>query len=358
MNAKRSLPRFLLTVSLILFIICGFTVTPIVGAELTSEVSVAYCGLPEHVAVSAESVETEDIEEVDTKNTDSDDLVLGHPAFAVFAPEVAKIYIDFAPVTMSGGDLVILGDDIGIQWDGLYEDWDNFVLDVQDAINEQLHTKQWILVPKGPPGPVTDSPESADTEKVLGNPALAVWAPEVVEICIGGAVAIMSGFALVTLGNDIGMPWDGLYENWDNFVLDVQDAINEQLHIQQWIRVSSSEGQKLLSDAYNSYFSGGGSRGKKDDRCYFEGRLNEDNVLEINQNSLTENQAIHRMGQGKNIITLSQNLAKNLVKRFKGLTKEQASALKFEGDHNPANGWLHHLHYEAKCMRLHLWSWK
>ena len=73
---------------------------------------------------------------------------------------------------------------------------------------------------------------------------------------------------------------------------------------------------------------------------------------------MDESQAVKGMGRGKHIMTLNEELVKNAVARFRGLSKEEVDRMAFEGTHNPENGYFRHLHYEAKGMRLHCWSWK
>jgi len=73
---------------------------------------------------------------------------------------------------------------------------------------------------------------------------------------------------------------------------------------------------------------------------------------------MDESQALKEMERGKDIMTLTPRLARELVGKFRGLSKEAIEKQRFEGDHNPAKGLFHHLHYEAHNMRLHCWSWK
>jgi len=191
-------------------------------------------------------------------------------------------------------------------------------------------------------------------------PAIAGGAaavPEVAEVVIGGATFIVGGATIVAIGEHLGKIWDGVAENFNNFASGVVSTLNDLFAAPNWVDITSGEGQAAMEIMYEYYTATSGDGGKKDDKWYFEARKSHGKI-EINTNRMDETQAAKEMGRGKNIMTLNKELAQNLVGKFRGLSEEATKALRFEGDHNPATGHFHHLHYEAKDMRLHCWSWK
>ena len=199
---------------------------------------------------------------------------------------------------------------------------------------------------------------SAETAPLFIVPAAVSSAPATTELVIGGITVVMTGIAALKIAENLGKAWDNTQKGWDQLMKDTGAALDSLFHAKKWIQVTSLEGQAVMNAIYECY-SGGGSGGKKDDKWYFEARLNHGKI-EINTDRMDETQALKEMGRGKNIMTLNEKLAQNLVGRFKGLSEAEAEALKskFEGTHNPAAGKFLHLHYEAHGMRLHCWSWK
>lgn len=190
------------------------------------------------------------------------------------------------------------------------------------------------------------------------GPAVVVFNPGTAKLVFDGIAVAVAGGVLAEIGNHLGKSWDGVAENFDNFVSGVGSALNDLFAAKKWVGITTSEGQAVMKAVYEYYTATSGDGGKKDDKWYFEARLNHGKI-EINTERMDENQAVKEMGRGKNIMTLTEELAQNLVGRFKGLTEKATKELEFEGDHNPASGYFQHLHYEAKGMQhLHCWSWK
>ena len=137
MDTDRSLLKHLLTAALVMFIIAGLTVTPIAAAECTGkicdissyDVSVACDAIPEHATASVEPVESEDID--DTEETDTVAPLLALPVFC-------EIYIGDVLIVIATSVLLEIAGYLGLHWDEAVETWENFVLDVQDAINKLL----------------------------------------------------------------------------------------------------------------------------------------------------------------------------------------------------------------------------
>ena len=185
----------------------------------------------------------------------------------------------------------------------------------------------------------------------------AVAIPTMGDIVITGITAVVSGAVVIELGNQLGKTWDGAADSWDTFAKDVSEGIDNLFHSKEWIKVTSQEGKTVMTAVYECWNAGGSSGGKKDDKWYFEARIH-DHQIEINPKRLNEEQALKEMGRGKHIMTLNEELVKNAVARFRGLSKKEVDRMAFEGTHNPATGYFKHLHYEAQDMRLHCWSWK
>ena len=94
--------------------------------------------------------------------------------------------------------------------------------------------------------------------------------------------------------------------------------------------------------------------GKKEDKWYFEARLHHGKI-EINTERMNEEQALKEMHRGKNIMTLSQELAQTLVGRYEG---KPPSGVKIEEPHQTREGYFDHANYNAHDMRLHCWIWR
>jgi len=181
--------------------------------------------------------------------------------------------------------------------------------------------------------------------------------PEVASIVIGGVTVVMTGVAALKIAENLGKTWDNTMKGWDQLMQDTGAALNNLFAAPNWVGITTDEGKAVMDAVYEYYTVPLGGGGKKDDKWYFEARLNH-GKLEINTERMDETQAVKEMGRGKNIMTLTEKMAQNIVGRFQGLSKQATKKLKFEGDHNPTTGYFHHLHYEAKGMRLHCWSWK
>lgn len=187
-------------------------------------------------------------------------------------------------------------------------------------------------------------------------PIVSAEIPDMYEVNFDGGIFMMDSYVLVDIGQNLGIAWDGVDEHWENFVSDVEQGLDNLIHAKTWIAVRSNEGKALIKTVDGCYSSGGGSGEKKDYRWYFETRLY-NGQIEVNSARVDEDQAIEEMGHSKNILTLNIGLARDLVGRFKGLTKEESDTQAFKGEHYPEDGVLHHLHYYVHGIRLCCWSW-
>ena len=184
-------------------------------------------------------------------------------------------------------------------------------------------------------------------------------APETAELIIGGITVVMSGIAVLKIAENLGKTWDGAAENWDNFCKGVSKEL-EKVFAQQWVKTANHQGKKEMDAVYDYYTALGSPKGK-DDKWYFEARRNH-NKVEVNMKRLTEEQAVKKMEEGKDIMTLDEGLAQKIVSRFKSGGSGRVGDLKAEpahNDHQKADGHYDHLHYGRNAdERLHCWIWK
>ena len=211
--------------------------------------------------------------------------------------------------------------------------------------------------------PVVNAAPSGIEEPELGGafvlvPA-AVAAPEVCEIVISGLVVVISGAAAVEIGKTLGITWDGIAENWNNFLSNVQNEL-DTVFAKQWVKTANHEGKAAIDTVYEYYTALGSPKGK-DDKWYFEARETHGKI-EVNLNRLTEEQAVKKMEEGKDIMTLDKALAENAVNRFLSGGSGRVGSLDVEDahhNHQKADGHYDHLHYGRNANeRLHCWIWR
>ena len=172
---------------------------------------------------------------------------------------------------------------------------------------------------------------------------------------IAGITVLVTTAAAIKIGKEVGIRWDGEKKNWENFKTDITERIGKLIHSKQWIEIHSEGGRALMTAIYyNDAGAAGAGGGKKDDKWYFEARIH-DHQIEINPKLMSEEQAVKEMGRGKNIMTVSKNLARKVVERYEGKTRPD---LKFEISQKTREGYYEHLNFEAHDMRLHCWVWR
>ena len=204
---------------------------------------------------------------------------------------------------------------------------------------------------------VNAAPNETEEPPVGAVFAAAPAIPAISEFVYAGVVVLIAGVSVVEIGKHLNTHWEDPAESWDKFAKRVSTEL-EKVFAKQWVKVTSPDGEALMTATYECYTAtAGSSGGKKDDKWYFEARRNHGEI-EINLDRMNEEQAVKEMGRGKNIMTLSRELAQKLVGHFEGLPEQAAKDLKFDGDHDPAAGKFLHLHYTAHEMRLHCWIWK
>ena len=185
-----------------------------------------------------------------------------------------------------------------------------------------------------------------------------IW-EQTCEIIISGLVVVISGAVTVEIGKTLGITWDGVAENWNNFLSDVQNELGKVFAL-QWVKTANHKGKESMNAVYDYYTALGSPKGK-DDKWYFEARKNHDKV-EVNMKRLTEDQAVKKMEEGKDIMTLDQKLAQKVVNLFKNGGPGRVGDLKVEEahhNHQKADGHYDHLHYGRNAdERLHCWIWK
>ena len=184
----------------------------------------------------------------------------------------------------------------------------------------------------------------------------AAAAPEIAEVVIAGITVVMSGIAALKIAENLGVTWDGAADSWDTFVKSVSTEL-EKVFAQQWVKTANHKGKESMNAVYDYYTALGSPKGK-DDKWYFEARQNHGKV-EVNMKQLTEEQAVKKMEEGKDIMTLDQKLATDVLTRFKDAGKGRKIDLNVEGAHHETAGYFDHLHYGRNANeRLHCWIWK
>ncbi len=123
--------------------------------------------------------------------------------------------------------------------------------------------------------------------------------PALAKLVIDGFTVIVSGAAVMEIAAHFGKRWNGAQEHWDNF----------------------------------------------------EARLH-DGEIEINPMRLNEEQALHTMSCGKNIIAMNRDSACNIVGRY---TRTDPLDVVIESAHKTRPGFYKHIHYYVKETRLHCW---
>ena len=209
--------------------------------------------------------------------------------------------------------------------------------------------------------PVVNAAPSEMEEPPVGGAVLllAPIAPEVCEIIISGLAVVISGAAAVEIGKTLGITWDGVAENWNNFLSDMQNELDKVFAL-QWVKTANHKGIAAIDTVYEYYTALGSPKGK-DDKWYFEARENHGKV-EVNLDRLTEEQAVKKMNAGKDIMTLDEGLAQKIVNRFKSEGAGRWGDSKVERahhNHQKADGHHDHLHYGRNADEgLHCWMWK
>ena len=189
--------------------------------------------------------------------------------------------------------------------------------------------------------------------------AVAAATPEIAEVVIDGITVVMSGIAALKIAENLGVTWDGTADGWDTFVKSVSTEL-EKVFAKQWIKTANHKGKEAMNAVYDYYTALGSPKGK-DDKWYFEARRVHGEV-EVNMKQLTEEQAVKKMEEGKDIMTLDKALAENAVNRFLSGGSGRVGDLKVENahhNHQKADGHYDHLHYGRNANeRLHCWIWK
>jgi len=182
--------------------------------------------------------------------------------------------------------------------------------------------------------------------------------PVTVKLVVDGITIVVTSAVAMEIGKQLGNTWDGIAENWDNFVSGLSKDLNNIFSAKKWVSITSGEGRAVMTSLSEGYSSPAGG-GKKDDKWYFEARKMFGKI-KIKMERMDETQAVEAMKQGKDIMTLDRELAQKVVGRFKGLSKEATDALEsqFETHHVGKKGYFPHLHYHSHGKRLHCWSWK
>lgn len=202
---------------------------------------------------------------------------------------------------------------------------------------------------------VSIPPASAQAAHAVG---LAAAAPETAEIVIAGITVVMSGIAALKIAENLGKTWDNTMKGWDQLMKDTSSALEKLFHAKRWIRVTSPEGQAVMTAVYECFNSGGSSGGKKDDKWYFEARLHHGKI-EINTERMNEEQAVKEMGRGKNIMTMDEGLAKEIINKF---NKDPPNTKVLIEQHSPGKygkeKYFDHGNFMAKDQRCHVWVWR
>ena len=189
--------------------------------------------------------------------------------------------------------------------------------------------------------------------------AVAAAAPEIAEVVIAGITVVMSGVAALKIAENLGVTWDGTADGWERFAERVSTEL-EKVFAKQWVKTANHEGKAAIDTVYEYYTALGSPKGK-DDKWYFEARENHGKI-EVNLNRLTEEQAVKKMEEGKDIMTLDKALAEKVVDLFKNGGSGRVGELKVEDahhNHQKADGHHDHLHYSRNGVeRLHCWIWR
>lgn len=197
---------------------------------------------------------------------------------------------------------------------------------------------------------------SAQAAPMVGIGIVAV--PETAEIVITGIVVVTSEITALKIAENLGKTWDNTKKGWDQLMKDISSALDKLFLAKKWINVTSPEGKAVMKVVYELYAAGGSSGGKKDDKWYFEARLHRGKI-EINTERMNEEQAVKEMGRGKNIMTIDEGLAKEIVNKFNKdplntkVEIEQHSRGKYGKER-----YFDHGNFVAKNQRCHVWVWR
>ena len=131
--------------------------------------------------------------------------------------------------------------------------------------------------------------------------AVAAATPEIAEVVIAGITVVMSGIAALKIAENLGVTWDGTADGWERFAEGVSTEL-EKVFALQWVKTANHKGKESMNAVYDYYTALGSPKGK-DDKWYFEARQNHGKV-EVNLDRLTEEQAVKKMEEGKDIMTL------------------------------------------------------
>ena len=205
--------------------------------------------------------------------------------------------------------------------------------------------------------PVVNAAPSKMEEPPLGVIFAAAPAiPAISEFVYAGVVFLIAGASVVEIGKHLNTHWEDPAESWDKFAKRVSTAL-EKVFAKQWEKTANHRGQEAMNAVYDYYTALGSPKGK-DDKWYFEARRVHGEV-EVNMKQLTEEQAVKKMEEGKDIMTLDKTLAENAVNRFLSGGNGRYSDLKTEGAHQKTNGYYDHIHFRRNANeRLHCWIWK
>lgn len=192
----------------------------------------------------------------------------------------------------------------------------------------------------------------AAAEPIFAAPAIA---PAAAELFLDGVTIMVSSAVVMEIGQNLGKAWDGASDSWEDFVESVSAGLDDLIHAKEWIKIHSGEGKALMTAVYECFNTGGSSGGKKNDKWYFEARLNRGEI-EINPEAMTEEQAVKEMGRGKHLMTIDRDIAEAIVNKYNRAPK--GTTVDIEMHSGGKEKFFDHANYNAKGMRLHCWIWR
>ena len=150
------------------------------------------------------------------------------------------------------------------------------------------------------------------------------------------------------IGACLGINWDGKSQNWNEFVAYVQKELDYNF-AKEWVYTSAPYGQGVMRALVVCYACGGYGDGK----WYLEGRL-VDHRVSVIPKRLSADQAVQKMKEGKNIVTVRPKLAEDVLKRVnwdkKPITPCKPKETKDEE-------MIPHYNFSEKGQLLYCWVW-
>lgn len=198
---------------------------------------------------------------------------------------------------------------------------------------------------------------SAEPAPLVAAPVVVVTVPEVANVVVLGVTYIISGTILVKIGEDLGIKWDRVTEKFDDFASSVGKKLSNIISNGEWIDTVSPNAKAVLTLDYRAAIAGSG--GKKDDKLYHKAERDEaTGKVKINTERISEEDAAKELKEGRDIFTVTKELAENVMDRAFGKGSERI--LENHGSKDGRyckKGYYDHYHPKNQPVRPHCWIW-